>query len=69
MSLFGKIKTAIKGNPVLKEHEVGKHIASAGPGLLWKIHNGVKKSTQQVTHLREIRIRGVFKGVSVIVDL
>ena len=48
MSLLGKLKTAIKGNPVLKEHEIGKHVASAGPGLLWKVYNGVKKSTQQV---------------------
>lgn len=49
MSLFGKIKSALKGNPVLKEYELGKHVCSAGPGLMWKVFNGVKKSTKQVS--------------------
>ena len=48
MSLLGKLKTAIKGNPVLREYELGKQVASAGPGLLWKVFNGEKKSTKQV---------------------
>ena len=48
MSLFGKIKSAVMGNPVTREYEVGKHVASAGPGLLWKVYAGVKKSTRQV---------------------
>ena len=48
MSLFGKIKSAVMGNPVTREYEVGKHVASAGPGLLWKVYTGVKKSTRQV---------------------
>ncbi|XP_019850121.1 PREDICTED: SCY1-like protein 2 isoform X2 [Amphimedon queenslandica] len=47
MSLLGKLKTAIKGNPVLREYELGKQVASAGPGLLWKVFNGEKKSTKQ----------------------
>jgi SCY1-like protein 2 len=47
MSFLGKLKTAIKGNPVLREYEVGKHVASAGPALLWKIHDGIKKATKQ----------------------
>ena len=48
MSFLGKLKTAIVGNPVLKEYELVKHVASAGPGLLWKVYNGIKKSTKQV---------------------
>ena len=48
MSLFGKIKSAVMGNPVTREYEVGKHIASAGPGLLWKVYAGVKRTTRQV---------------------
>ena len=48
MSLFGKIKSAVMGNPVTREYEIGKHVASAGPGLLWKVHNGIKKTTRQV---------------------
>lgn len=49
MSLLGKLKTAIKGNPVLREYELGKQVASAGPGLLWKVFNGEKKTTKQVS--------------------
>ena len=48
MSFLNRIKSAVVGNPVTKEYELGRHIASAGPGLLWKIYNGVKKSTRQV---------------------
>ena len=48
MSLLSKIKAAVLGNPVTREYEIGKHIASAGPGLLWKIHHGIKKTTRQV---------------------
>lgn len=48
MSFLGKLKTAIVGNPVLKEYELVKQVASAGPGLLWKVYNGIKKSTKQV---------------------
>ena len=50
MSLFGRIKSAVVGNPVTKEYEIGRHLASAGPGLLWKVHSGVKKSTRQVQY-------------------
>lgn len=47
MSLFGKIKSVVMGNPVTREYELGKHVASAGPGLLWKVHIGFKKTTRQ----------------------
>ena len=30
-----------------RDYEVVAHIASAGPGLMWKIYSGVKKSTRQ----------------------
>ena len=49
MSLFEKLKTAVLGNPVFKEYELGKHVCSAGPGLLWRVHDGVKKTTRQVS--------------------
>ena len=48
MSLFGRIKSAVVGNPVTKEYELGRHVASAGPGLMWKVYHAVKKSTRQV---------------------
>ncbi len=48
MSLLGKLKWAVMGNPVTREYEIGRHIASAGPGLLWRVHQGNKKSTRQV---------------------
>ena len=48
MSFFGKIKSAMMGNPVTREYEIGKQVASAGPGLMWKVHQATKKSTRQV---------------------
>ena len=36
------------GNPVCREYEIIKHVASGGPLLSWKIYDGVKKSTKQV---------------------
>uniref|UniRef100_A0A3B3D6B5 SCY1 like pseudokinase 2 n=1 Tax=Oryzias melastigma TaxID=30732 RepID=A0A3B3D6B5_ORYME len=41
------VTSAVMGNPVTREFEVGKHIASGGPGLCWRIYNGTKKSTKQ----------------------
>ncbi|XP_028672526.1 SCY1-like protein 2 isoform X2 [Erpetoichthys calabaricus] len=41
------VTSAVMGNPVTREFEVGRHIASGGPGLSWKIFNGIKKSTKQ----------------------
>uniref|UniRef100_A0A8C1N222 Protein kinase domain-containing protein n=1 Tax=Cyprinus carpio TaxID=7962 RepID=A0A8C1N222_CYPCA len=39
--------SAVMGNPVTREFEVGRHIASGGPGMSWRIYNGTKKSTKQ----------------------
>lgn len=41
--------STIMGNPVTREFEVGRHIASGGPGMSWRIYNGTKKSTKQVS--------------------
>ncbi|KAM4677521.1 SCY1-like protein 2 isoform 2-T2 [Discoglossus pictus] len=41
------VTSAVMGNPVTREFDVGKHIASGGNGLSWKIFNGTKKSTKQ----------------------
>lgn len=30
-----------------RDYELGRHLASAGPGLLWKVHAGVKKTSKQ----------------------
>ena len=42
------VTSAVMGNPVTREFEVGRHIASGGPGMSWRIYNGIKKSTKQV---------------------
>ncbi|KAI1888120.1 hypothetical protein AGOR_G00181770 [Albula goreensis] len=41
------VTSAVMGNPVTREFEVGRHIASGGPGLSWRIYSGSKKSTKQ----------------------
>ena len=48
MSLLGKLKSAVMGNPVMREYEVGRHVASAGPGMLWKVYAATKKATGEV---------------------
>uniref|UniRef100_A0A0K0FKV5 Novel protein (inferred by orthology to a zebrafish protein) n=1 Tax=Strongyloides venezuelensis TaxID=75913 RepID=A0A0K0FKV5_STRVS len=58
MDYFYKIKDTVSqvaaqaskvlpGNPITREYEVKELIATAGPGLLWKIYNGYKRSTKQ----------------------
>ncbi|XP_076860824.1 SCY1-like protein 2 [Brachyhypopomus gauderio] len=39
--------SAVMGNPVTREFEVGRHIASGGPGMSWRVYDGTKKSTKQ----------------------
>lgn len=40
-------KSVVPGNPVTREYEITRHVGSAGPGLMWKIYIGYKKSTKQ----------------------
>ncbi|XP_014768329.1 SCY1-like protein 2 isoform X1 [Octopus bimaculoides] len=51
MDMFNKLKTvvsnALPGNPLSRDFELLSQIASAGPGLLWKVYNGVKRTTKQ----------------------
>uniref|UniRef100_A0A2I3RUY8 Protein kinase domain-containing protein n=1 Tax=Pan troglodytes TaxID=9598 RepID=A0A2I3RUY8_PANTR len=62
-SMFNKLKStvtevtadvtsAVMGNPVTREFDVGRHIASGGSGLAWKIFNGV----QHLTRLQHPRL-------------
>ncbi|KAG8180477.1 hypothetical protein JTE90_026639 [Oedothorax gibbosus] len=46
-STVSNFSTVLPGNPVTREYEVVEHIASAGPGLLWKVYKGIKKSTKE----------------------
>ena len=41
------ISGVLPGNPVTREYEVTAHIASCGPGLMWKVYSGFKKTTRQ----------------------
>ncbi|KAG7298869.1 hypothetical protein JYU34_017324 [Plutella xylostella] len=42
-----QLSGVLPGNPVTREFEATQFIASAGPGLLWKVYKGFKKSTKQ----------------------
>ncbi|XP_012054703.1 PREDICTED: SCY1-like protein 2 [Atta cephalotes] len=44
---LSQLSSVLPGNPVTREFEATAHVASAGPGLLWKIYSGYKKSTKQ----------------------
>lgn len=43
--------SALIGNPLTKDYEVGRHIASFGPNLAWKVLEGKRKTTGQVCAL------------------
>ncbi|XP_011497019.1 PREDICTED: SCY1-like protein 2 [Ceratosolen solmsi marchali] len=44
---LSQLSSVLPGNPVAREFEVSSFICSAGPGLLWKVYSGFKKSTKQ----------------------
>ncbi|KRT78729.1 protein kinase, partial [Oryctes borbonicus] len=46
-STVSQLSGVLPGNPVTREFDASCHIASAGPGLLWKIYKGMKRSTKQ----------------------
>lgn len=54
MEMLNKLKntvsslsTVLPGNPVTREYEIEKLIASCGPTLIWKVYKGIKRSTKQ----------------------
>ena len=52
MEMLNRIKStvtqALPGNPITRDYEVNAHRASAGPGLFWKVYDGVTRSSKQV---------------------
>ncbi|GFY04070.1 uncharacterized protein TNCV_1198481 [Trichonephila clavipes] len=57
--MFAKLKTnpqtPQESNPITQYFEIGKQVASAGPELVWKIHEAVRKSDK--------RLRSSKKGI------
>ncbi|XP_064601195.1 SCY1-like protein 2 [Liolophura sinensis] len=51
MDVLNKLKSAVSsalpGIPLAKDFEMLGQTGSAGPGLLWKIHDGMKRTTKQ----------------------
>ena len=57
-AMFSKFKGAggaagghspLDTNPISQYYDVGKQTASAGPGLIWKIYDAVRKSDRKVS--------------------
>uniref|UniRef100_A0A1I8BM45 Protein kinase domain-containing protein n=1 Tax=Meloidogyne hapla TaxID=6305 RepID=A0A1I8BM45_MELHA len=46
-SVAAQVNLALPGNPILREYTVGQQVASAGPGLCWKIYSATRNSTKQ----------------------
>ena len=56
VSMFSRFKaggcssqTLLEGNAITTYFEVGRQTATAGPGLLWKVHDAYRKSDGKVT--------------------
>ncbi len=45
-----KTVTSVIGNPVCRDYEFTVQTGTCGPGGLWKIYDGRKKSTGQVLY-------------------
>ncbi|VDP16647.1 unnamed protein product [Soboliphyme baturini] len=43
-NVAASVTSVLPGNPITREFEPVTHVASAGPGLIWKIYSGYKKS-------------------------
>ena len=58
MSFLGKIKSAVMGNPVTRECEIGRHMASTGPGLMWsqEVHQAGQKYSHSQRRLGECTV-------------
>ncbi len=52
MDIINKIKstvtTVVSGIPLSGDFEILGHKGSGGPGLSWKIYDGIKRTTKQV---------------------
>lgn len=58
-TMFSKFKSGpatpqnpIDGNPISQHFEIGKQTACAGPELVWRIHDGYKKSDGRVSRTK-----------------
>ena len=49
--LKSTLTTVITGNPLVGEFEILEQRASGGPDMLWKVFDGVKRSTKQVSDI------------------
>lgn len=64
--MFSKFKsggggqTPLETNPICQFFEIGKQTASAGPELVWKIHDAYRKSDGKVSVLYDKYNYGVF---------
>ena len=55
MDMLNKLKSAVSnvlpGNPLSRDFDIYHQVASAGPGLQWKVYSAAKKSTKEVRKL------------------
>ncbi|XP_054159114.1 SCY1-like protein 2 [Oppia nitens] len=47
IQVTNNLSTALPGNPLTREYDLNRHVASAGPHMCFKIYNAVKKSTKE----------------------
>jgi len=53
MDMFNRLKSAVTtvlpvGNPITGEFDIFSQKGSGGPGMLWKIFDGIQRNTKQV---------------------
>ena len=58
MDVINRLKSAVTnvlpvGNPITNEFDILDQRASGGPALLWKVYDGVQRSTKQACVLSD----------------
>ncbi|CAG2111670.1 unnamed protein product, partial [Medioppia subpectinata] len=51
IQVTSNLSTALPGNPLTREYDLSRHVASAGPHLCLKVFDAVKKSTREESAL------------------
>jgi len=70
MDVINRLKSAVTtvlpvGNPITNEFEILDQRASGGPALLWKVYDGIQRSTKQVYYVLLTSLPSLTCSVSV----
>lgn len=68
MDVLNRLKSAVSnvlpvGNPITGEFDILGHRASGGPAMMWKIFDGIQKSTKQVENTLSHLVQVIWNAI------